>query len=289
MNHAMKSMLDQRPSSTREELKNALKEIIQEIVLLALSRAKFFEHAAFYGGTALRLFYGLDRFSEDIDFSLIHPDASFDIGRYCTFIKDELLLYGFKATVEKKRKSDIRKIDSAFVKANTLWHLIHIAEVENPESGTHSNERLKVKFEVDTSPPAGAGYEARYLYQPLPFSVKLFDPPSLFAGKMHAFLFRNPRGVRVKGRDAYDIAWLAARNFPINKAHLENRMRQSGSLGDDEGLSEESLKDLVRKKATSLNLEAARQDVRAFLVDPRAIDVWSPEFFADIAARIKLK
>ncbi len=62
--------------------KNAMKEIMQEIVLCGLSRAGFFKKAAFYGGTALRIFYGLDRFSEDLDFSLETADPAFDLSAY---------------------------------------------------------------------------------------------------------------------------------------------------------------------------------------------------------------
>lgn len=287
MNNAVKTMLDQRSPSTKEEVKNALKEIIQEIVLLALSRAKFFEHAAFYGGTALRLFYGLDRFSEDIDFSLLHQGSTFDLGKYCTFVKDELLLYGFKATVEKKAKKNVSQVDSAFVKANTLWHMIHVADRKFTRSGIHSDELLKVKFEVDIYPPPGAEYEVRFLYQPLPFSVKLYDPPSLFAGKMHAFLCRNIRGARVKGRDVYDVVWLTGRNIPINRTHLENRMKQSGHLKDDVNVSDEYLKKIIMEKATSIDYNAARQDVRVFLADPRAVDVWSADFMDDVVKRIR--
>jgi predicted nucleotidyltransferase component of viral defense system len=287
MNSAVKTMLNQRSPSTKEEVKNALKEIIQEIVLLALSRAKFFEHAAFYGGTALRLFYGLDRFSEDIDFSLLHQNPTFDLEKYCTFVKDELLLYGFKATVEKKAKKNVRQVDSAFVKANTLWHMIHVADRKFTRTGIHSNELLKVKFEVDIRPPAAAGYEVQFLYQPLPFSVKLYDPPSLFAGKMHAFLCRNIRGARVKGRDVYDVVWLTARDVPINRVHLENRMKQSGHLRESENISEQELRTKIRETAASMDYDAARQDVRIFLPDPRATDVWSVEFMDDVVKRIR--
>lgn len=287
MNNAIKAMLGEHSTLTKEGSINRLKEIIQEIVLLALSRAKFFEHAAFYGGTALRLFYQLNRFSEDIDFSLLDPKPSFDLGKYCKFVEDELLLYGFKATVEKKVKKNISNVDSAFVKANTLWHLIHITDIKNPESGIHLDELLKVKFEVDTDPPAGAKYESRFLYQPLPFSVKLYDPPSLFAGKMHAFLFRNPDSVRVKGRDAYDVVWLATHNISINKLHLENRMKQRGDMSKDDNLTDESIRNLIIKKVESFDIEAAKKDVQGFLPDIRELDVWSPDFFKSIVNRVK--
>ena len=76
MNNIIKQMLDKyEPKNINDEI-NALKEIIQEIVLSGLSRGNFFNEGAFYGGTALRIFYNLDRFSEDLDFALINPNIN---------------------------------------------------------------------------------------------------------------------------------------------------------------------------------------------------------------------
>jgi hypothetical protein len=277
MNDAVREMLKRYPAATSEQYKNALKEIIQEIALLGLSRAKMFEHAAFYGGTALRILYGLDRFSEDLDFSLLCPNPAFDIEPYCASVRDELTAFGFSVSVEKKQKPITGKIESAFIKANTLEHLILIEDVRNPRSGTHANEVLKVKFEIDTDPPKGASYDVQFCNQPIPFSVKLYDRASMLAGKMHAMLFRDYRGKNVKGRDIYDFIWLSTRHSRLNIAHLEMRMRQSGNWESTEPLSPQALRELVRARTETIDLEAAKDDVRRFISHPAAVDAWSPQ------------
>ncbi|MBF0430764.1 MAG: nucleotidyl transferase AbiEii/AbiGii toxin family protein [Fibrobacteria bacterium] len=277
MNDAIRQMLSRYNTSTTDGYKNALKEIIQEIALLGLSRAKFFEYAAFYGGTALRIFYQNDRFSEDLDFSLLKPNSEFDISPYCKFIRDELTSYGFNTKVEKKAKVKTGKIESAFIKANTLQHLIKIESIKNAKSGTHSNELLKVKFEVDTDPPDGADYEARFCSQPIPFSVKMYDTPSLLAGKIHAFLFRNYGSGRIKGRDLYDFIRLAFQKSPLNLYHLEMRMRQTGDWNKTSGLTPAVLRTLINNHANRINLEEARKDVYPFIERPESMNAWSPE------------
>jgi len=286
MNNAIKWMLDKYQCATSEEYKNALKEIIQEIALLGLSRAKFFEYAAFYGGTALRILYGIDRFSEDLDFSLLNPDKMFDIDPYCKFIRDELAAFGFKVTVEKKEKSFKSAVESAFIKGNTLIHLLQIEGLNNPESGTNKNEMLKIKFEVDTDPPQFAGYDVRYLLNPIPFSVKCYDLPSMFAGKMHAFLCRNPQSVRIKGRDIFDLVWFVSQKTELNFKHLEGRMKQTDDLSVEENLDRKKLVGLLIGKVESLDIERAKLDVMPFIKDPFAVEVWSKEFLKDIIKKI---
>lgn len=288
MNSAVKSMLEKYHCTTAEEYKSALKEIVQEIALLGLSRAKFFEHAAFYGGTALRVVYGLGRFSEDLDFSLIKPDADFSVSSYCKFITDELAVFGFKVTVEKKKKAKHTAIESAFIKGNTLIHLLQIEGLDNPESGTHKNELLKIKLEIDTDPPPGADYDVQFLLNPIPFSVKCYDVSSMFAGKMHAFLCRNPQSIRVKGRDIFDVIWFISQNNKLNLDHLIQRMRQTRNLSENEQIGRKELKELFLDKVYSLDIAMAKQDVLPFIKDTYAVELWSKEFLSSLANKIKL-
>lgn len=279
-------MLEKYHCTTSEDYKHALKEIIQEIALLGLSRAKFFEYAAFYGGTALRILYGIERFSEDLDFSLIHPDKTFDLSPYCKFIHDELSAFGFKVTVRKKEKSADSAIESAFIKGNTLIHLLQIEGLDNPESGTHRNEVLKIKLEIDTIPPPHAEYDVQYLLNPIPFSVKCYNLPSMFAGKMHAFLCRNPQSVRIKGRDIFDILWFVSQNIKLHLNHLEARMKQTGDLAQDEQLDKTKITRLFIEKVESLDIERARQDVLPFIKDPFAVEVWSKDFLKSLVDKM---
>ena len=186
----------------------ALREILQEIALLGLWRSRFFEKAAFYGGTALRILYGLDRYSEDLDFSLLKPTAEFDLSRYCSALEKEIRSFGFEATVTGKTKSAQSTIQSAFLKADTLKHLLVINTTESLIRNIPPGQVLKIKIEVDTDPPPGFDTETRFLLQPISFSVRAFSLPDMFAGKMHAVLCRGWKG-RVKGRDWYDLVWYA--------------------------------------------------------------------------------
>lgn len=282
MHSAIDDMLKKYNLKNPEDSKDALKEIIQEITLLALFRANFFDLAAFYGGTALRIFYGLNRFSEDLDFSLLRKSKNFNIESYCGFIKDELASFGFDVEVKKKEKSEDSNIESAFIKGGTLIHLLKIEAVTPPVSGIAKNELLKIKLEIDTSPPPGAEYEVKYLLTPIPFHVRLFSPGSLFAGKLHAVLCRFWKNREIKGRDLYDYVWYLSRSISVNIHHLEERMKQTGHLKQKENLSSKQLLEMLREKFSSINYGKAKSDVLPFIRDPEALNLWSFEFFDSI-------
>lgn len=287
MNPAIASMLGRYERRSADDHVNALREILQEIALCGLWRAKFFEHAAFYGGTALRVLYGLDRFSEDMDFSLLAPAEAFDLAPYCGAVEEELRAWGFPATVEVKRKTARSAIESAFLKANTRQLLLTI-EAGDLASAIHGRRELRIRLEVDTDPPPGFSTETKFLLQPIPFSVKAYDPPSLFAGKMHAVLCRE-WGTRVKGRDWYDLVWYVGRRTALDLSHLEARMRQSGHYLDDAALDERAFRTLLAQRIEVLDIAAARSEVERFLVDPATVRVWSPGFFREVAQRIPIQ
>jgi Nucleotidyl transferase AbiEii toxin, Type IV TA system len=201
MHPAIMAMLKRYNCKGPTDYKNALKEIMQEIALLGLARQNFFQTAAFYGGTALRIAHGLGRFSEDLDFTLERPDSNFDIAPYLKGIEEEFLAYNLKLVAEKKNKSIDTAVESAFLKANTLEHLLMIKGLENPASGTNHNDLIKIKLEVDTNPAAPQGsIEVLNLLDPIPFSYRTLTLPSLFGGKLHAILCRKYKNGRVKGR-----------------------------------------------------------------------------------------
>lgn len=282
MHSAVEDMLKEYSCKTVDDYKNALKEILQEITLLGLFRANLFDTAAFYGGSALRIFYGLDRFSEDLDFSLLKKSDDFDVGPYCDFIRDEMAAFGFEAEVTKKVKSGQSNIESAFIKAGTLIHLLQIESISPPVSGIAGNELLKIKLEIDTNPPAGAEYEVKYLLTPVPCHVRLFSAPSLFAGKLHALLCRDWKSGRMKGRDLYDYVWYLSRATPLNILHLEQRMKQTGDLKMENKLTPAGLKEMLGEKFSSIDYMQAKQDVMPFIKDPRRLDLWSADFFISI-------
>lgn len=282
MHSAVEDMLKEYSCKTVDDYKNALKEILQEIALLGLFRANLFDTAAFYGGSALRIFYGLDRFSEDLDFSLLKKSDDFDVGPYCDFIRDEMAAFGFEAEVTKKVKAGQSNIESAFIKAGTLIHLLQIESISPPVSGIAGNELLKIKLEIDTNPPANAEYEVKYLLTPVPCHVRLFSAPSLFSGKLHALLCRDWKSGRMKGRDLYDYVWYLSRATPLNILHLEQRMKQTGDLKMENKLTPAGLKEMLGEKFSSIDYVQAKQDVMPFIKDPRRLDLWSADFFISI-------
>lgn len=284
---ALQRMLDRYDLNSIADYKNAVKEIIQEIALLGLWRAKFFEKAAFYGGTALRILYQLDRFSEDLDFSLLQTDSSFDLKNYEKGVQEELASLGFVAKVEKKLKSNVSKVDSAFIKINTIQHLLLIGLPEQIYNGVHPEEIIKIRFEVDIDPPSNvAATENHLLLLPIPFSVKSFPLSDLFAGKAHAVLCREWMG-RVKGRDWYDLVWFISRGIPVNLTSLQQRMQQSGHWTSNGDLNREDLLNLFEKKIASLDIRSAREDVINFIRDSSRLDIWSKDFFNKVVHQIK--
>lgn len=286
MKSIVETLLENYNSKSKNDYANAIQEIIQEIALMGLWRAKFFEQAAFYGGTALRILYGLNRFSEDLDFSLLKADPSFNLNPFLKTIEEELEISGLKVSVEHKVKRSEESIRSAFLKAGTLETFIRIGLNESLRKHTQSNEVIKIKLEIDIDPPQGFSTEVRYLMKPIPFSVRTYVPEDLFAGKMHALLCR-PYKVRVKGRDWYDFIWYVNKGFPLNLSHLEIRMRQSGHYASDMSLTKEIFLPLLQDKILSLNIEAAKEDIRRFISDPRQLDGWSQDFFISIVPRIQ--
>jgi hypothetical protein len=287
MNAALQTLLDRYQPATSAEWENALREIVQELALLGLWRSKFFEHAAFYGGTALRIFHGLPRFSEDMDFSLLRPDTEFALAPHLEAVRAELCAFGFTFEVDRKVKQTDAAIDSAFIKGSTRVNLLEIGAPEGLSSRFGATQRLKIKLEVDTDPPAGATDEVRTLLVPIPFQVRLFKLPSLFAGKLHAVLCRNWKN-RVKGRDFFDFIWYLGKRVPCHLAHLQKRMEQTGHWSADEVLDRAALVRLLTQRFSAVDFDQARDDVRPFLRDPDALALWSREFFLGLVEQVSV-
>jgi predicted nucleotidyltransferase component of viral defense system len=218
------SLIAKYKPTTAQEFENALKETIQEITLAGLARAHFFEKAAFYGGTALRIFYGLPRFSEDLDFTLLSEQHDFSLKSYFNSVSETLGSFGLEVEIEEIDKKIKTDVDSAFLKANTKIHFLKIEAGKKFADKIQSNKKISVKFEVDTTPPLGFETEVKVLPPPITSSVKVLKPAYLFAGKMHAILFRNWK-TRVKGRDFYDFLWYLGQKTPLNLGYLEAKMR----------------------------------------------------------------
>ena len=286
MNSTIEEMLKYYQTNNLTDKKNAMKEIIQEIVLCGLSRAGFFNKAAFYGGTALRIFYGLNRFSEDLDFSLTSPEPDFDLSSYFPVLKKEVTSWGLNVDISLKEKNTDSAIRSAFLKGNTMEHMLVFYASESLKSGISRDEVTKIKFEVDTMPPEGAGYENKYRLLPSPYEVKMYDMPSLFAGKVHAVICRAWKQ-QVKGRDLYDYIFYLSRNASLNLPHLKARLVQSGAWDPEKALSIEDTLDLLFSRFDSIDFENAKNDVRPFIRDTDSLNIWSADFFKQITSNLR--
>ena len=287
MNEAITRMLARYQARRLEDYARALREILQEIALLGLWRSKFFEHAAFYSGTALRILHGIDRFSDDLDFSLIRPSSRFALSRYSAALQTEIRSFGFEVRVIAKEKEARSAIQSAFLKADTLKQLVVVEAGQEMMRELPRGQVLKIKIEVDTDPPPGFETETRFLLHPIPFSVRTYVLPDLFAGKMHALLYRRWK-TRVKGRDWYDLVWYTANHPRLHLLHLEERMRQSGDLEKGESLTRDRFHKLLDKAIAGLDVAQAKKGVEPFITNVDTLSVWSREFFRDIVKRIQL-
>ncbi|MBP6713610.1 MAG: nucleotidyl transferase AbiEii/AbiGii toxin family protein [Aliarcobacter sp.] len=277
----IEQMLSNYEITSEADLINALKEVFQEIALLGLYQGGFFEKAAFYGGTALRILHGLPRFSEDLDFTLLEKNSNFNLEKYFDSIIDEFEALGIKIEIAKKEKKDFASdIASAFLKNGTAIHTLKIEanNVENILNGVHSGKKLKIKFEVDINPPLKFQTESKTLLLPKTFNVITMTLPNLYAGKMHAVLCRKWAS-RVKGRDWYDFEWYVKRNTPLNLIHLQERMLESGDLDKNINLDEKLFKEFMYKRIDELDINGAIKEVSPFIKDKSGFEFWSKEYF----------
>jgi len=282
----IKEWIAEYKPTNEAEILAALREIMQEIALAALSRTDFFEKAAFYGGTSLRIFYGLNRFSEDLDFSLLKEDPDFAFASYFNAIVQEFESLGLQVVIKEKIKVKQSSIDSAFLKAETIWKELVLEDLVN-QTGVKSNKSVKIKIEIDVRPPLNFETEQKLLIRPFSFYVKCFSASSLFAGKLHALLFRKWKN-RVKGRDWYDLEWYIKKGISLNTNHFVSRAKDSGdwqqlTISSDEILS------LLRLKIHNVSFKNIKEDVKRFIADDQVLDIWSPSYFDDLIEKIKFE
>ncbi|MBC8126452.1 MAG: nucleotidyl transferase AbiEii/AbiGii toxin family protein [Gloeobacteraceae cyanobacterium ES-bin-144] len=287
MHPALTGLIDRYQPQSSNDYQNAVREIVQEIALLGLWRTPFYDHAAFYGGSALRIFHGLQRFSEDLDFSLLRPKPDFSLKAYLGAVADELAAWGFEFRAEGIEKANPSTIESAFLKGSTVINLLQIGAPPEIASRLPKGQLIRIKLEIDTDPPPGATNEMLTRLVPTPHQVRVYDLPSLFAGKLHAVLCRNWKS-RVKGRDFYDLVWYVGRRVPLNLAHLEARMRQSGDWLLETPLDAHSLRDRMEERFASIRFDQVKEDIAPFLKDPRELSLWSEGFFMDLIPMIQI-
>jgi predicted nucleotidyltransferase component of viral defense system len=276
-NSIFSQMLSRYPIATKSDLTNATHEVMQQIALAGLYRSGFFDRAAFYGGTCLRIFYNMQRFSEDMDFSLLHADETFSLENYFEPVIAEFNTLGKEVIFSKKEKPNRKNVESAFLKENTETYNLQFT----------TEKRIKIKIEVDTQPPPSFTTEYKLFLLPFSFMTRCYSLPDLYAGKMHAFLFRNWQS-RVKGRDWYDFEWYVRNNIKLNFHHLQKRAEQINALNEND-FTPDIFKRMMKERIEKTNIEAVKNDVRPFLKNLQEVEIWSTEYFLQLADRIEFK
>lgn len=279
----IKEWIESYNPSNEDEILAALREIMQEVTLAALSRTDFYEKTAFYGGTALRIFHGLDRFSEDLDFSLIEPNPKFSLEPYFLAIQTEFMGMGMQVSLREIEKAKQSNIDSAFLKSNTVWKELVLEEIIK-QTGVQSNKSVKIKIEVDRQPPLGFKTEQKLLLRPFSFYVNCFESSSLFAGKLHVLLFRKWKN-RVKGRDWYDMEWYIRKNIPLNVGHFIRRAQESVDWHEEQ-ISPQQIRTLILNKIDAVSFSAVKEDVVRFIENDQVLDIWSAQYFTHLVDKI---
>ena len=267
-------MLSRYEIVTDKDQRNAIYEVMQQITLAGLYRGGFFDKAAFYGGTCLRIFHKMDRFSEDMDFSLLASDESFKLENYFQAIVEEFKTVGRDIVITKKDKLNFWKIESAFLKDDT----------EVYDVAFQTERSLKIKIEVDTAPPMKFQTEQKLLLHPFSFMTRCFTLPDLYAGKMHALVFRTWKN-RVKGRDWYDFEWYVRNGIKLDFTHLQERIREFNGIEMDK---EEFIK-LLKERLVSTDIKMVKQDVEPFIKNTDSLEIWSNDYFLQLADMIKLE
>ena len=273
-NEIYDNMLSAYSVTTEQERCNAIFEVNQQVILAGLYNGGFFDVAAFYGGTCLRIFHGLQRFSEDMDFSLLAPDDKFDFTKYFQPIIDEFAIVGREVEIKKKDKKSFGKVESAFLKDNTDVY----------DLSFQTDKSIKIKIEVDTQPPLNFRTEQKLLLQPHSFMTRCFTLPDLFAGKMHALVYRGWKN-RVKGRDWYDFEWYVRHNVSLDFAHLAERVRQF----NNEEIGQAAFMAQLKDRLASTNINQVKNDVLPFVRNPKELDIWSNDYFVQLADMMKFE
>ena len=278
MNSVIETMLRKHNPKNNEERENAAKEILQEIALAGLSRGGFFEKVAFCGGTCLRIFYGLNRFSEDLDFALLDKGGDFQLSWYFPALEKEFASYGIEIHAEEKKKTPESAVQSAFLKGNTLALMMSFFPRSEDARKIISNQKMKIKFEVDTDNPEGGRFETKFKLLPAPYEVKAFDESTLFAGKIHALICRKYKN-NVKGRDYYDYLFNIGKETSFNLSYLENKLKSTGTIPQNESLTLSRVKEMLQARFETVDYGLAKEDVSNFIFDKAELNLWQKELF----------
>lgn len=272
-------------TSTIDETKAIVREIVQSIVLIGLSRSDFFNKASFYGGTALRIFYDLNRYSDDLDFTLNDVNPNFSIEPYIDKIKEVALSYGLDLEIFTKNKKVETPIESAFAKLNTYQTFISLKLNDKIISSLHKDEIIKVKFEIDRNPALGFKTESKWLDIPEFAQVIVLDEPSLFSGKLHAILCRNYRN-NVKGRDYYDFLFYIQKRVKPNMTYLKNKLVETKKIDESADFNINTLKAMLKEQFELVDFNQIKNDAMRFVLKNEDLSFYSKELFIQMVEKL---
>ena len=220
---------------------------------------------------------------EDLEFSLLADNNDFLLDPYFAAIVKEFSALGIQVQIQTKNKTRKTAIQSAFLKSNTHVHDLTLNGIELKKWTT--SKPVKIRFEVDTLPPGYFDTEELLLLQPFSFYVKCFRVPDLFAGKLHALLYRSWKN-RVKGRDWYDFEWYVRHVHPVSLKHFLARAQQTGAFDDVETITVEMLRQALHKRVDEVDFQQAKTDVKPFLSNVDGLEIWSGEYFHQLVNKV---
>jgi hypothetical protein len=262
------------------EHENVLQELMQQYVLASLWRAKFFAQAAFHGGTSLRILYGMNRYSEDLDFVLKEVSTSFEWRPFLEKIEEDCRAEGIEFEVTDRGHLG-QAVKKAFLKTDSIGQILNLELVYE----RLASRKIRIKLEVDTNAPDGATFETRYINFPLTAAITSMDLSSGFGSKSHALLCRD----YIKGRDWYDFLWYASRRIVPNLELLGNALDQEGPwAGQKLRIDAEWYFDAMKRRIESIDWPAAKGDVERFVMsrEQPSLDLWSRELFLQQLERL---
>jgi predicted nucleotidyltransferase component of viral defense system len=267
-------------TDSAETALKAIREITQELILFALSTSDFFSHAAFQGGTCLRIVHGLNRFSEDMDFTLKTRDPTFSWQQYLALIGTTLEQYGYSVELQDESRVD-DTVKKAFIKDDSIGKVLRLAYANR--QGTQ--QKIRIKLEIDTNPPGGGEFETAFIGFPAPSSITTETLPTLFAGKSHALLCRTYE----KGRDWYDFLWYMGNKTSLNYPHLCAALNQVGPwAGNDIIVDRDWYITEMKKRIEEMDWARAKDDVSPFISrqEQGILNTWSADLFLSALARL---
>jgi predicted nucleotidyltransferase component of viral defense system len=262
------------------EQENVLQELMQHFVLASLSAAGFFQRAAFHGGTCLRILYGMNRFSEDLDFLALRPEPDFRWADHLARVAKDCRQEGIE--FEEVDRSDLdAAIRKAFLKTDSIGKLLMLGLPFE----RHRRRKVRIKLEIDTRPPEGSSLETRFLTFPRPAAIVTQSLASGFGLKLHALLCR----AYTKGRDWYDLVWYVSRRIAPDLEVLASALAQQGPwAGRRPEVTMDWLLLELRRLVAETDWPAARRDIERFLAarEQPALAHWGPPFFEQLLEQL---